>query len=70
MKFLTKREIKVADEEVFISKVAVQEHFGISSYLVGQLIAQGTLSKPTLLAPKVTGWPLNEVKQISFVSTA
>lgn len=70
MKFLTKREIKVADEEVFISKVAVQAHFGISSYLVGQQIAQGTLSKPTLLAPKVTGWPLNEVKQISFVSTA
>jgi len=70
MKFLTKREIKVADDEVFISKVAVQDHFGISSYLVGQLIAQGTLSEPTQLAPKVTGWPLNEVKQISFVSTA
>ncbi|KYL37196.1 hypothetical protein A2I96_05990 [Pseudoalteromonas tetraodonis] len=70
MKFLAKREIKIADEEIFISKVAIQDHFGLSSYLVEQLIAQGTLSKPTQLAPKVTGWPLNEVKQISFVSTA
>ncbi|WP_193049351.1 hypothetical protein [Pseudoalteromonas undina] len=70
MKFLAKRELKIADEEVFISKLAVQNYFGISSYLIEQLIAQDRLSKPTPLAPKVTGWPLNEVKQISFVSTA
>lgn len=70
MKFLAKREVELTDEDIFISKVAIQKHFGISSYLVGQLIAQGTLSEPTLLATKVTGWPLSEVKQINFPCTA
>ena len=50
MRFLAKREVEITDEDIFISKVAIQKHFGISSYLVAQLIAQGTLSEPTLLA--------------------
>ena len=66
MKFLTKRKIKIADEEIYISKIAIQKHFGISSYLLGQLVKGGALSEPVKLAPKVTGWPLNEVKRISL----
>lgn len=66
MKFLAKREIEVADEEVFISKVAIQAHFGISSYLIGQLVKEGTLSESAKLAQKVTGWPLNEVKKLTL----
>ncbi|AQQ00635.1 hypothetical protein B0W48_12955 [Pseudoalteromonas aliena] len=66
MKFIAKREIKIADEDIFISKVAIQKHFGFSSYLVGKLVKEGTLSEPVKIAPKVTGWPLNEVKRISL----
>jgi len=66
MRFLAKREVKIADEDIFISKVAVQNYFGISSYLLGLLVMGGALSEPVKLAPKVTGWPLNEVKRISL----
>ena len=65
MRFLAKREVKISDEDVFISKVAIQKHFGFSSYLVGKLVKEGTLSKPVKLAQKVTGWSLNEVKQLN-----
>lgn len=70
MKFIVKREVKIADEDIFISKVAIQKHFGFSSYLVGKLVKEETLSEPVKLAQKVTGWPLNEVKQLNQISTS
>lgn len=65
MKFIVKREVKIADEDIFISKVAIQKHFGFSSYLVGKLVKERTLSEPVKLAQKVTGWSLSEVKQLN-----
>ena len=70
MKFIVKREVKIADEDIFISKAAIQKHFGISSYLVGKLVKERTLSEPVKLAQKVTGWPLNDVKQLNQISTS
>ena len=70
MKFIVKREVKIADEDIFISKVAIQKHFGFSSYLVGKLVKERTLSEPVKLAQKVTGWPLNEVTQLNQISTS
>lgn len=70
MKFLAKREVKIADEDVFISKVAIQKHFGFSSYLIGKLVKERTLSEPVKLAQKVSGWPLGEVKQLNQISTS
>ncbi|KPZ54451.1 MULTISPECIES: hypothetical protein [unclassified Pseudoalteromonas] len=70
MRFLAKREVKIADEDIFISKVAIQKHFGFSSYLVGKLVKERTLSEPVELAQKVTGWPLTEVKQLNQISTS
>lgn len=69
MKFLAKREVKIADEDIFISKVAIQKHFGFSSYLIGKLVKEKTLSEPVKLAQKVSGWPLGEVKQLNQIST-
>ncbi|KTF13866.1 MULTISPECIES: hypothetical protein [unclassified Pseudoalteromonas] len=70
MRFLAKREVKIADEDVFISKVAIQKHFGFSSYLIGKLVKERTLSEPVELVQKVTGWPLTEVKQLNQISTS
>lgn len=70
MRFLAKREVKIADEDIFISKVAVQDYFGFSSYLIGKLVKEKTLSEPVKLAQKVSGWPLGEVKQLNQISTS
>ena len=69
MKFFSKRKIKVVDEETFITKMAIQNHFGISSYFLDLLVKQRTLSEPVNLEKKSTGWPLSEVRKINATGT-